>query len=102
MIIYQFRSDWLTIYDEAEGDAASSERIMCGSYPPNQILLKSNKGLLNFHSDSTESGRGFRIKIEHGNFYNILVLVIDELDPMLIYDCDFLQYISCKFSKMLL
>ena len=46
--ILKFSEDRLTIYDEAEVAAQSSETIMCGSDPPHQIASRSNKVVLNF------------------------------------------------------
>ena len=65
--IATFREDRLTIYDEADVHAQSTETIMCGSNPPHQIASRSNKVLLNFQSDSSKGDAGFRIKIEKGN-----------------------------------
>ena len=62
-----FREDRLTIYDEAQVSAQSTETIMCGSDPPHQIASRSNKVVLNFQSDSSIGDAGFRIKIEKGN-----------------------------------
>ena len=61
------REDRLTIYDEAQVPAKSTEAIMCGSSPPHQIASRSNKVVLNFQSDSSIGDAGFRIKIEKGN-----------------------------------
>ena len=67
LYILTFREDRLTIYDEAQVPAKSTETIMCGSSPPHQIASRSNKVVLNFQSDSSIGDAGFRIKIEKGN-----------------------------------
>ena len=66
LYILTFREDRLTIYDEAQVPAQSTETIMCGSNPPQQIASISNKITLNFQSDSSIGDAGFRIKIEKG------------------------------------
>ena len=43
-----FREDRLTVYDEADAHAHSTETIICGSNPPHQIASRSNKVVLNF------------------------------------------------------
>ena len=66
LYILIFSEDRLTIYDEAQVPAQSTETIMCGSDPPHQIASRSNKVVLNFQSDSSLGDAGFRIKIERG------------------------------------
>ena len=61
-----FREDRLTVYDEVDAHAQSTETIICGSNPPHQIASRSNKILLNFQTDSSIGDAGFRIKIERG------------------------------------
>ena len=60
------REDRLTIYDEVHANNQSTETIMCGSDPPHQIALRSNRILLNFKTGSNIGDAGFRIKIERG------------------------------------
>ena len=67
LYILIFSEDRLTIYDEAQVPALSTETNMCGSDPPHQIASRSNKVVLNFQSDSSKGDAGFRIKIEKGN-----------------------------------
>ena len=64
--ILAFREDRLTIYDEAHTNTQSTETIMCGSDPPHQVALRSNRILLNFKTGSNIGDAGFRIKIERG------------------------------------
>ena len=66
LYILTFREDRLTIYDAVQAHNQSSETIMCGSNPPQQIASISNKITLNFQSDSSIGDAGFRIKIEKG------------------------------------
>ena len=66
----KFISDGLTIYDDKHADAELKIRTFCGSNAPNQVMSWSNKLLLNFYSDSSGSGIGFRIKIEKGTYLN--------------------------------
>ena len=67
-----FREDRLTVYDEVAVHAQSTETIICGSNPPHQIASRSNKVLLNFHTDSSISDAGFRIKIERGKLLMVV------------------------------
>ena len=66
LYILTFREDRLTIYDEVHANTQSTETIMCGSDPPHQVALRSNRILLNFKTGSNIGDAGFRIKIERG------------------------------------
>ena len=67
-----FREDRLTVYDEVDVHAQSTETIMCGSNPPHQIASRSNKLVLNFQTDGSKGNAGFRIKIEKGNYNSVV------------------------------
>ena len=72
MYIHTFREDRLTVYDEVDVHAQSTETIMCGSNPPHQIASRSNKLVLNFQTDGSKRNEGFRIKIEKGNYNSVV------------------------------
>ena len=61
-----FSGDRLTIYDEMHVDSQPTKTILCGSNPPPQMISRSNKLLLNFHSDDDKGDAGYRIKVERG------------------------------------
>ncbi len=62
-------------YDYLEIVAGQVGEKLCGKIDtPKRFESQSNKMIVNFHTDDTVSGRGFKAKVRHSKFYCVRLI----------------------------
>ena len=64
-----FRYDWLEVRDGGDENATLIGRRYCGNFIPAPLVSSGNKLFVRFHSDSSQTYAGYRIKADLGRLF---------------------------------